>query len=63
MKLFAIFNLATAVYGLECLTCHGQNKADCEANGTTIKCQEKAKKLFNKCYEASDLSQNRQISL
>ena len=43
MKLFAIFNLATAVYGLECLTCHGRNKADCVANGQTIKCQEKAK--------------------
>ena len=54
MKLFAIFNLATTVYGLECLTCHGQNKADCVANGQTIKCQEKAEKLVNKCYEACE---------
>ena len=46
MKLFAIFNLATAVYGLECLTCHGRNEADCIANGQTIKCQEKAEKFY-----------------
>ena len=59
MKLFAIFNLATAVYGLECLTCHGRNEADCIANGQTIKCQEKAEKFFKKCYETCDESQNR----
>ena len=40
MKLFAIFNFASAVFGLECLTCHGRDQADCEANGKTITCQE-----------------------
>merc|ERR1711937_539327 len=40
MKLFAIFNLATAVFGLECLTCHGRDQGDCEANGRIVTCQD-----------------------
>ena len=43
MKLLAIFNLATAVFGLECLTCHGRDQGDCEANGRIVVCQEKVK--------------------
>ena len=51
MKLFAIFNLATAVFGLECLTCHGRDQGDCEANGRMVTCQEKVIK-----YSRNDLS-------
>ena len=47
MKLFAIFNLATAVFGLDCLTCHGRDQGDCEANGRTVTCQEKVIKYYN----------------
>ena len=47
MKLLAIFNLATAVFGLECLTCHGRDQGDCEANGRIVICQEKVKNTKN----------------
>ena len=46
MKLLAIFNLA-AVFGLECLTCHGRDQGDCEANGRIVVCQEKVKNTKN----------------
>ena len=43
MKLFAILNLATAVFGLDCLTCHGRDLADCQAKGIIVICQDRGK--------------------
>ena len=53
MKLFAILNLATAVFGLDCLTCHGRDLAECQAKGIIVTCKDRGKitalKICKKC--------------